>query len=68
MSNGECTIGATNTADIATLKDRCRDLHDVDEDQWRAINALRNRLPVWATMAISLLTFLCGILAAKLKG
>lgn len=30
------------------------------EDQWTAINRLRDRLPVWATVVISLLTFLLG--------
>lgn len=30
------------------------------EEQWDAINALRNRLPTWATIVISLLTFLLG--------
>jgi hypothetical protein len=30
------------------------------EDQWTAINNLRNRLPTWATITISLLTFLLG--------
>lgn len=30
------------------------------EEQWTAINKLRDRLPVWATIAISLLTFLLG--------
>ena len=31
-----------------------------DEEQWDAINNLRNRLPTWATITISLLTFLLG--------
>ena len=30
------------------------------DDQWTAINLLRNRLPAWATIVISLLTFLLG--------
>lgn len=30
------------------------------EEQWTAINKLRDRLPVWATIVISLLTFLLG--------
>ena len=30
------------------------------DEQWDAINALRNRLPTWATIVISLLTFLLG--------
>ena len=30
------------------------------EEQWTAINKLRDRLPVWATIVISLLTILLG--------
>ena len=30
------------------------------ESQWVAINKLQNRLPVWATVVISLLTFGLG--------
>jgi len=30
------------------------------EKQWAAIEKLQNRLPVWATLVISLLTFLLG--------
>lgn len=34
---------------------------DIENDkQWDAINQLRNRPPVWATVVISLLTFLLG--------
>lgn len=38
---------------IANLK------HDV-ASQWEAIDKLRNRLPVWATVVISILTFTLG--------
>ena len=31
-----------------------------DENQWKAINKLQNRLPIWATTVISVLTFLLG--------
>lgn len=31
-----------------------------DKRQWDAIEKLQNRLPVWATVIISLLTFLLG--------
>ena len=30
------------------------------EKQWKVLDQLRNRLPVWATIVISLLTFLLG--------
>ena len=33
------------------------------KEQWTAINQLRNRLPVWATIVISLLTLLLGATA-----
>lgn len=64
MTKGDdCTIGATHTAEIAALQRS-------DVDQWNAIKALQNRLPTWATLMISLLTFLCGILLTwgKMKG
>jgi len=35
-------------------------LEKENEDQWAALNKLRDRLPVWATLVISLLTFLLG--------
>jgi len=38
-----------------------RDLDDI----WSAINSLRNRLPNWAVLVISLLTAMCGWLAGK---
>lgn len=40
------------------------------EEQWTAINKLRDRLPVWATVAMSLLTFLlgCALTYARMAG
>lgn len=40
------------------------------EDQWTAINRLRDRLPVWGTVVISLLTFLlgCALTYARMAG
>jgi hypothetical protein len=32
-----------------------------DEKQWTAIERLQNRLPVWGTLVISLLTFFLGL-------
>lgn len=49
----ECKQHSGITAQLAELQ------KDKDE-QWDAINALRNRLPTWATIVISLLTFLLG--------
>lgn len=48
----EATV-AGHTEAIKTLKDS-------DDRQWDAIEKLRNRLPVWATMVFSLLTFAIG--------
>lgn len=42
------------------LEARLTEREKQDEDQWMAINALRNRLPTWATIVISLLTFMLG--------
>jgi len=38
-------------------------LENDTKDQWAAINQLRNRLPNWATLVISLLMFLLGTTA-----
>jgi hypothetical protein len=42
-------------------------LKQSDKDQWEAIKKIQNRPPVWATVVISLLTFLLGISVAGLK-
>ena len=62
MANGECVIGARHGAEIAALQDRAGKIEDINEQQWTAINQIRNRLPPWGTAIISLLTFLCGVL------
>jgi hypothetical protein len=41
-------------AEVKTLKES-------DIKQWAAIERIQNRLPVWGTTVISLLTFLLGI-------
>jgi len=65
MTKGDdCTIGAVHTTEICALQAEDARLHAVDQEQWRAINQIKNRLPVWATLVISLLTFLCGILGS----
>ena len=56
------------------LQGRVGRLEQDSEDQWKAINALRNRLPVWATVVMMLLSGLIGsavtyaAVAAKLSG
>lgn len=45
------------------LEQKLKDLEGDTKEQWVAINQLRNRLPVWATIVISLLTFLLGATA-----
>jgi hypothetical protein len=39
---------------------------DVDDQLWAAINALRNRLPLWATMLIAFLASTAGASLALL--
>ena len=64
MTKGEdCTIGAQHSAEIQNLQRDAERLHAVDEQQWTAINTIRNRLPTWATLLISILMALLGILA-----
>ena len=63
--SSEERIGITETG-IETLKDS-------DIKQWAAIEKLQNRLPIWATTLISILTFFIGctttyaVMLAKLK-
>lgn len=38
-------------------------VEDDTEKQWTVLDKLRNRLPNWATVVISLLTFLLGVTA-----
>jgi hypothetical protein len=45
------------------IEQKLKDLEGDTKEQWTAINQLRNRLPVWATIVISLLTFLLGATA-----
>jgi hypothetical protein len=42
------------------MENRLKNLEDSDSKQWITIDQLRNRLPVWGTVIISLLTFLLG--------
>jgi NO-binding membrane sensor protein with MHYT domain len=42
------------------LRRRIMYLDKENDDQWKVINQLRNRLPVWATVVFGLLTFLLG--------
>lgn len=48
-----CPLHSGIEADVTQLKTD-------NEKQWAAIDQLRNRLPVWATAVISVLTFLLG--------
>lgn len=45
------------------IEQQLENLENDTKEQWTAINQLRNRLPVWATLVISLLTFLLGATA-----
>ena len=46
-------------AEIQTLKDS-------DIKQWAVLDKLQNRLPVWATLVISILTFALGFVSSML--
>jgi len=53
MENGFCK-------QHSGFEQRLKSREEDDEKQWEAIERLRNRLPVWATVVISVLTFLLG--------
>jgi len=42
------------------IEERLSNIETETEKQWQVLDQLRNRLPVWATIVISLLTFLLG--------
>lgn len=42
------------------IDERISKVEGETEKQWKVLDQLRNRLPVWATIVISLLTFLLG--------
>lgn len=48
------------------FESRMETLENSDVRQWDAIERLQNRLPVWATLFISFLTFLLGAAIAKI--
>ena len=66
MATPEERISVSET-EITTLKES-------DVKQWLAIDKLQNRLPIWATTVISLLTFFVGctttyaVMLARLRG
>jgi hypothetical protein len=49
-----CSLHSGVIADMNTLKSSVK-------DQWSAIEKIQNRLPVWGTTIISILTFFLGI-------
>ena len=64
-------MGETTEATVATNVEAIKTLKESDERQWEAIERLQNRLPVWATMLFSFLTFAIGCVttyAVMLRG
>ena len=58
-------------ATVAVHTEAIKSLKESDEKQWMAIEKLRNRLPLWATTLISILTFAIGCIstyAVMLRG
>lgn len=53
-------MGETCQAHSGIIQD-ISNLKESDERQWEIINKLQNRLPAWATLIISLLTFFLGL-------
>ncbi len=65
---------ATTEERISVSETEITALKESDDKQWSAIEKLQNRLPIWATTVISLLTFFVGctttyaVMLARLKG
>ena len=66
MANEDCIIGVQLRTKVEGLDEKTTDLHDVDEQQWEALNKLRDRPPVWAVWAMTALGTTCGVLAGIL--
>jgi hypothetical protein len=66
--NGDCTTGVENRQRIIALEKDVGEVKGTNEQQWTAINSLRNRLPPWAVAVASagaaLVGVLCTLLAA----
>lgn len=63
VKGDDCTIGATHTADIASLQRLAEENREDHTRMWDAMDKLKNRLPLWATLVISILMAVLGILA-----
>ncbi|MEL7563472.1 MAG: hypothetical protein AAGU27_01095 [Dehalobacterium sp.] len=59
-----CKEHSGTCANITALRDRiesdAKENRESHKELWSAINSLRNRLPVWATLFISFLTLCLG--------
>ena len=59
-------MGKTDQERIGVNEEAINTLKESDKEQWEAINALRKRLPNWATILISVLTFFLGSVSGAL--
>ena len=66
ITGPRCSSGVEHGQQIINLGDTMKELKEETEKQWDAIEKLRNRLPVWATLFISSLTCIAGILIGLL--
>lgn len=68
MANQDCVVGATLTKAVSVLEERVEENRQAHDDMWEALNALRNRLPLWATLVFALLTStVTGLLVALMR-
>jgi hypothetical protein len=58
--SGICSNNAALSAALNTSNDNNKEAHD---RMWESINNLQNRLPVWATVLIAILTGIIGWLS-----
>ena len=68
MASEDCVLGAKHEAEIGELRRQAEENREDHDSMWDAINAIRNRLPLWGTVLISLLaSTVTGLLVAIVK-
>ena len=66
MSNEDCTVGVELKQRVIAEEGRSIQNERDHAKLWDDIDKLRNRLPIWATGVMSLLSFTCGVLGTLL--
>jgi len=62
----KCGAGIRYGEQIRSIIDIIQEIKRENKEQWDAIERLKNRLPVWATLFVSSLTGVIGVLVGLL--